>query len=120
MVAVRSSRHTFSIIETAKDFKVSIPSLDMKKEITFCGTKSGRDYDKFKKCNLEILPAQKVITPIIKAPGVHLECKIIYKSAMDPTQLNEEYDAVIYPEKDYHTLYFGEIVNCYELDASCA
>ena len=118
MVAVRSSRHTFSIIEKAEDFTVSIPSVDMKREVTFCGTKSGRDYDKFKECNLQLLPAQGVVTPIIKAPGLHYECTIIYKSAMDPAQLNKEYDAELYPERDYHTLYFGEIVACYEIDSN--
>jgi hypothetical protein len=28
----------------------------------------------------------------------------------------KDYDAALYPEKDYHTLYFGEIVDCYEID----
>lgn len=116
MVAVRLTRHTFSIIETAEDFTVSIPSLNMKKEIMFCGTKSGRDYNKFKGCNLQTSDSQKVITPIIKVPGLHYECNIIYKSAMNPAYLNKEYDAELYPEKDYHTLYFGEIVDCYEIN----
>ena len=116
MVAVRLSRHTFSIIETAEDFTVSIPSSDMKKEIMFCGTKSGRDYDKFNECNLRTSDSQKVITPIIKVPGLHYECKIVYKSAMDPSYLNKGYDSALYPEKDYHTLYFGEVVDCYEID----
>ncbi|MFH1241324.1 MAG: flavin reductase family protein [Pseudomonadota bacterium] len=116
MVAVRLSRHTFDIIETAEDFTVSIPSSDMRKEIMFCGTKSGRDYDKFKECNLQISESQKVVTPIIKVPGIHYECKIVYKSAMDPAYLNEGYNTALYPEKDYHKLYFGEIVDCYEID----
>ena len=116
MVAVRLSRHTFSIIETAEDFTVSIPSSDMKKEIIFCGTKSGRDYNKFKECNLQTSDSQKVNTPIIKVPGFHYECKIVYKSAMDPAFLNTDYHTALYPEKDYHTLYFGEIVDCYEID----
>ena len=116
MVAVRLSRHTFSIIEMAEDFTVSIPSSDMKKEIMFCGTKSGSDYNKFKECNLQTSDSQKVITPIIKVPGLHYECKIVYKSAMDPAYLNKDYDTDLYPEKDYHTLYFGEIVDCYEVE----
>jgi len=116
MVAVRLSRHTFSIIEMAEDFTVSIPSSDMKKEIMFCGTKSGRDYNKFKECNLQTSNSQKVITPIIKVPGIHYECEIVYKSAMDPAYLNKNYDTALYPKKDYHTLYFGEIVDCYEMD----
>jgi flavin reductase (DIM6/NTAB) family NADH-FMN oxidoreductase RutF len=116
MVAVRLSRHTFTIIERASDFTVSIPSGDMADELTFCGTKSGRDYDKFEECNVEIAASQKVTTPIIKAPGLHYECKIVYKSAMDPAFLDESYDVAIYQAKDYHTLYFGEIVDCYEIE----
>ena len=82
----------------------------------FSGTKSGRDYDKFKECNLKASDSQKVITPIIKVPGLHYECKIVYKSAMDPAYLSREYDTELYPEKDYHTLYFGEIVVYYQTD----
>ncbi len=116
MVAVRLNRHTFKLIETATDFTVSIPATDMQEEIMFCGTKSGRDYDKFKECDLQVSDSQKVTTPIIKVPGFHYECIIVYKSAMDSTYLNKEYDVTLYPEKDYHTLYFGEIVDCYEID----
>ena len=116
MVAVRLSRHTFTIIEKASDFTVSIPSVDMSDELTFCGTVSGRDYDKFAERDLEIAAGQKVVSPIIKTPGLHYECKIVYKAAMDPAFLDEGYDAPIYPAKDYHTLYFGEIVDCYEID----
>ena len=116
MVAVRLNRHTFSIIETASDFTVSIPSGDMAEALTFCGTKSGRDYDKFEKCNLELADGQKVISPIIRVPGLHYECRIIYKSAMDPAHFDPKYDGDIYPARDYHTLYFGEIVDCYQID----
>jgi len=116
MVAVRLSRHTFTIIEKASDFTVSIPSVDLSDELTFCGTKSGRDTNKFDECNLELVAGQMVTSPIINVPGLHYECKIVYKSAMDPAFLDKAYAAAIYPAKDYHTLYFGEIVDCYELD----
>ena len=116
MVAVRLSRHTFGLIEKAGDFTVSIPSTDMKKEIMFCGTKSGRDYDKFKECRLEASASRKVTTPIINTPGLHYECRIVYKSAMDPAYLDKKYDEDLYPKKDYHSLYFGEIVECYEIE----
>lgn len=116
MVGVRLTRHTFPIIESADDFTVSIPSSDMRNEIAFCGTKSGRDYDKYKECNLHLSDSQKVVTPIIKVPGLHYECKIVYKSAMDPAHLDGECDSSLYPKKDHHTLYFGEIMDCYEID----
>jgi flavin reductase (DIM6/NTAB) family NADH-FMN oxidoreductase RutF len=116
MVAVRPIRHTFGIMESATDFTVSVPAGDMGKEIAFCGTKSGRDVDKFKVCNLEITGGRKIASPVIKVPGRHYECKIIYKSAMNPACLNKDYDTSLYPQKDYHTLYFGEILACYETD----
>jgi len=69
MVAVRSSRHTFGIIEAAKDFTVTVPSGDMQKETAYCGSKSGRDVDKYKMCNLETINSRNVVSPIIKARG---------------------------------------------------
>jgi flavin reductase (DIM6/NTAB) family NADH-FMN oxidoreductase RutF len=114
MVAVRDSRHTFGIIERAADFTVSVPSGDMKDQIMCCGTKSGRDMDKFKECGLEIMDAQQVGSPIINIPGLHFECRIVFKAAMDPEFLAEDYKK-LYRDNDYHTLYFGEIQDCYEL-----
>ena len=116
MVAVRDSRHTFGIIEKAQDFTVTIPSGDMSKAIAFCGSKSGRDVNKFKMCNLETENGQNVVSPIIQVPGIHIECKIVFKSAMNPIHLDNDYDKTLYPKKDYHTLYFGEILACYETE----
>ena len=114
MIAVRNSRHTFGIMEEAADFTVSIPSSDMKAAIAFCGTKSGRNYDKFKECNLTTAEARSTKSPIIDAPGIHFECKIVFKAPMNPVYLDQSYEK-LYPEKDYHTLYFGEILDCYEI-----
>jgi flavin reductase (DIM6/NTAB) family NADH-FMN oxidoreductase RutF len=114
MVMVRDSRHTFSLIEKAADFTVSVPTGDMKKEIALCGTKSGRDLDKFKASGLKTVASRQVASPIIQVPGIHFECRIVYKNPIDPAHLSRAYDP-LYPEKDYHTLYFGEIQACYEV-----
>ncbi len=116
MVAVRDSRHTFNLIEKSNDFTVTIPAdASSKDAVMFCGTKSGRDYDKFIECGLQTRKAVTVDSPIIDIPGIHYECKIIYKSAMDNTNLDEQLEK-LYPAKDYHTLYFGEILACYQTD----
>lgn len=114
MVVVRDTRHTFSIIEKAESFSVNVPQNGMLKELEFCGTKSGRSFDKFKECGFKQKSAQKISTPILDIPGIHFECKIAYKSKMNPQFLTKEY-ACLYPNKDYHTMYFGEILACYEL-----
>jgi len=111
-VLVRKSRHTFGIIERAPEFTVSVPLVDMKKELEICGTQSGRKVDKLKKCVLELLPGVKVKTPALNIPGIHFECRKVYASAMDPARLIDAYKH-LYPDKDYHTIYFGEIVYCY-------
>ncbi len=114
MVAVRDSRHTYSLMEKSNDYTVSIPSTDMHDTVMFCGTKSGRDVNKFQACRLETSNARTVASPIIQIPGLHLECRIVYKTPMDATQLTPDYES-LYPKKDYHTLYFGEILMCYEI-----
>lgn len=115
MVPVRNSRHTYSILEKAVDFTVVAPSGDRKDVLTFCGTKSGRDLDKLKACHLTTRPGQHTASPVLDMAGLHLECRILYKTPIDPAHLDKAL-ASLYPKHDYHTLYFGEIVSCYELD----
>jgi flavin reductase (DIM6/NTAB) family NADH-FMN oxidoreductase RutF len=115
MIAVRPSRYTFAILENADDFTVTFPYSDMKEQLNFCGTKSGHNVDKFKECGLVALPAQKVVSPIIKAQTArYYECKIVQATAMDKQRLIPEYDKNLYQDKSYHTYYFGEIVAAYE------
>jgi flavin reductase (DIM6/NTAB) family NADH-FMN oxidoreductase RutF len=111
MVAVRKSRFTHNLIEETDSFTVSVPTGNMEKEIDFCGSKSGRDLDKFQECCLATTKANKVSSPILKIPGYHYECRIIYKTPMDPKWMAKDLGP-IYPEPDYHTLYFGEIMAC--------
>jgi flavin reductase (DIM6/NTAB) family NADH-FMN oxidoreductase RutF len=115
MVAVRNSRHTFGLIEDADSFTVSVPTKDMHKELECCGTRSGSAVDKFKECKLASGKAKKVSSPVLDLPGYHYECRRLYKSALDPKLLDKELHD-LYPKKDYHTLYFGEIVACYETE----
>jgi flavin reductase (DIM6/NTAB) family NADH-FMN oxidoreductase RutF len=114
MIAVRNSRFTFDLMEKAIDFTVSVPSGDMHETIMYCGTKSGRQVNKFEACQLKIADAQKTQSPIIDIPGLHFECTIILKSPMNPDLLLPSF-LKLYPEKDFHTLYFGEILEAYEL-----
>lgn len=112
---IRKSRHTYGLIEKAGEFTVSIPLNDnMKKELALCGTKSGRDMDKIKESNLQLEEGKTVSTPVVKGCGVHFECKVVYKQPMSPNLLDESVDKSSYESKDYHTIYFGEIVDCYE------
>ncbi|MEG6615081.1 flavin reductase family protein [Peptococcaceae bacterium 1198_IL3148] len=113
-VLVRYSRHTYQLIDKAKEFTVSIPiKRDLKKELAFCGTKSGRDVDKFKECNLTAEPAKVVNTPVIGQCDLIYECKVVYQQAMEPALIDEKIHQHSYAKGDYHVIYYGEIVASY-------
>lgn len=115
-VLVRDSRYTYELMEKTDEFTVSIPlNGGLKEELAFCGKESGRDYDKITECNLTTIPGQRVDTPVIKGCELHYECKIRFKQRMDQDldKFDGEYDDKWYPTDDYHTIYHGEIVDCY-------
>lgn len=111
-IMVRSSRFTSTIIEKSSEFTVSVPMTDMKRELEVCGSVSGKKVDKFQECKLDLIPGQKVKTPLIQMYGYNFECEIVYRSKINSTALTEAYTH-LYPSKDYHTIYYGEIKYCY-------
>ncbi len=113
-VEVRYSRHTYDLLKNTDEFTVSVPlSKDMKKELAICGSKSGRDIDKFEECNLTPVKGKKIDTPVIEECDLHYECKIVYKQAMEPATLAEDIKDNYYKTNDFHVLYYGEIVASY-------
>ncbi len=112
-VMVRESRYTYELIENSNAFTVSIPLHDMQAELALCGSKSGRDMDKFSAAKLQPQPGKKVAVPVIGGCGLHYECEILYKSPMDPAQLDAGVQQTFYKAGDYHTYYYGKIVACY-------
>lgn len=117
MVPVRYQRYTYELMEKTETFTVSVPvGQDMKKALAFCGTKSGREVDKFKEMNLTPVPGKKVDTPIIGECNLHIECRIIYKQSMEPGTLDREVHDQSYPKHDFHVMYYGEILEAYYTD----
>lgn len=118
MVAVRKSRHTYRLIERAADFTVSVPKGGTWQDaLAFCGTESGREVDKFKECRLPTRAAVHTETPVIELAGLHYECRILLRSAMEADRIHPDLSPT-YVSEDYHTLYFGETLSCYQLEES--
>jgi len=117
IVPVRLSRYTHELMEDSTHFTVSVPRAgELTKAIAFCGSKSGRDYDKFAECKLTPVPGRESEVPVIGECTLHYECEIIYKQHMEKDKLNPEVDSEVYPNSVYHTFYFGQIVACYSLE----
>lgn len=109
VVAVRLSRHTHKLLEESDSFTVCLPGKEMEEWLDVCGTKSGRDMDKFKELNMTAVKGVNVEAPYIQACPVHVECEIIYKNEMKPGQLKKGVEEEVYPRKDMHVLYYGEV-----------
>lgn len=116
---VRGSRYTRAALDNTGEFSVNIPLDGNAKAILgFCGSKSGRDYDKVKELGLELEDGEAVGAPGIKQLPLTLECKVINKHLQPIDNLPDEVKAACYPplsdgKPDLHIVYYGEIVNAY-------
>jgi flavin reductase (DIM6/NTAB) family NADH-FMN oxidoreductase RutF len=101
-VAVSPSRYSFKLItEGVREFTVNIPSDKINHAIDIAGSYSGRNTDKFKQANLEIIPGKRVRVPTIKDSALSYECKIIHETDSGSNAA--------------HHLFVGEIVAAYAL-----
>lgn len=115
MAPVRKSRYTHQLLENSEYFTVSVPLNDqLKKELQFCGTKSGRDYDKVEELALDLGEVEECSVPIIKGNDLHFICKIKYQQDMLKENLDREILKKNYPDKDMHTFYYGEVISVYK------
>ncbi len=75
-ISVRPSRYSYDILKETKEFVINLPTKDQVKEADLCGTKSGREIDKFKECDFTKGLSSKVFAPYIKECPISLECKV--------------------------------------------
>lgn len=116
IVMVRKSRYTHELLKNTNEFTISIPLNEKLDEaLKICGTKSGKVINKIEKCNLDLVTSKKIKTPIIGGCEIYYECKIVYRQDMNLDLLNKDIKEIYYNADDYHTLYYGEILNCYKL-----
>ncbi|MBN2477717.1 flavin reductase family protein [Candidatus Micrarchaeota archaeon] len=73
-VSISSKRFSHSTIKEGKDFVIAIPEEWMVDAVKICGTKSGRDTDKFSESGLTKENSAEVKAPSIKECPVNIEC----------------------------------------------
>ncbi|ONI39268.1 flavin reductase [Candidatus Epulonipiscium fishelsonii] len=113
-IMIRYSRFTYEMLEKSKQFTLSIPLTDtLKKELTICGTTSGRNSDKWETTGLTKVKAHKVNSPLVGECDIHFECKVIGTLPMTEGMLNMDINEQFYNKGDYHVFYYGEILGTY-------
>lgn len=111
---VRESRHTKSLVDKNGEFTINIPYGEVNKEILrVCGTRSGRDIDKFAALGLTAVEGETVSVPAIAELPLTLECKVIYRQDQDKDAIAPDAMGRYYKDGDFHTAYYGEITAAY-------
>ena len=75
-ISIRSERYSYEIIKQTKEFVINLTTKDLVYATDWCGVKSGKDYDKFKECNLTKERANFVSCPLIKESPISIECRV--------------------------------------------
>lgn len=123
-VFVRKSRHTYDKMRSGV-FTVSVPEPGaMKKELAYCGTKSGRDVNKAEALGFQFLPMGGGLVPALSGCALHFACRTLFHVDFDAERMREDMDAGIRARfyganqklgnGDPHVAFFGEIVAAYE------
>lgn len=112
VAAVRASRFTHEVLEENGEFTVNFPAAGMEDTVQYCGEVSGRQHDKVSDCKLSLADGRKVKVPVLTQCKMHYECRVIHKLDMDPDLVPDEWKS-LYKNRDYHTLYFGQILESY-------
>ncbi|MCL1858303.1 MAG: flavin reductase [Oscillospiraceae bacterium] len=116
---IRPVRYTYEFIEEADYYTISFYPDEYRKALNILGTKSGRDGDKVAESGftpnaiiIEDKPVKKDVVFFEEADTVFI-CKKLYYQDINPDQFIDKDLDKNYPKKDYHRMYFGEIINCF-------
>ena len=109
---VRPQRFTREVLKKADSFTISVPYDGLKKELTVCGTETGRETDKSKV--VKFTTAKSVASPVVAGCNFYYECRINYTDSFRGEKIPEDIDKAFYTQ-DWHDFFIGEIVETYEV-----
>lgn len=91
-ISVGHERYSHVALQENRHFNLVIPSTEMREDVIFCGTKSGRDFDKIQERNMKTIIGKYKKLPILEDAVANFECKLV-------TQVNS----------GDHTIFVGEV-----------
>lgn len=106
---IRPQRFTKGLVDAAEGFSITFFPESYREQLNFCGTKSGRDYEKVKECGFEILHSDGI--PYFAQADTAFICKpIVVQELVQGAFKNRDVLPEVYAQQDFHTLYISEIV----------
>ena len=115
-VYVRPTRFTFGLLEKDAEFTLNVLPASMKSVLDLCGTRSGRDLDKWEAAGIWPEPSERVAVPRVKGAELSLECRVIATFEVDPARFLDRSIEELYPLRDYHRAFVGEVLAAWATD----
>ena len=108
-VFVRPQRYTYEFCEESDIFTLSFFGEERKATLTYCGTKTGRDVDKFKECGLKY--EVKNSACIFEDAAITFVLKKLYRQELNGECFLDKEPLKNYKDGDFHTAYTCEIID---------
>jgi len=106
---VRPQRYTKQFLDAQEYFTLTFFGEEHREALKLCGTKSGRDVDKVKECGFTVKTAESG-APYFEEAELVIVCRKRYVQDFDPAAIPDDVKEKQYPNRDYHAMYIGEIV----------
>jgi len=111
IIYVRPQRHTHKFTEKEAYYTLTFYKEEFRDTLKLMGTVSGRDYDKINKSGLSPVATENN-SVAFKEAYLIIECRKLYSSVIqEDSFIDQSLRENMYPTKDYHTMYIGEISN---------
>ncbi len=108
-IVIRPQRFTKEFVDNSATFSLNFFDPSYKEALGYFGKVSGRDEDKIGKTGLTVEHADNA--PYFAQAKAAIICRKLYAQPYKPEFfVDSEPDGTWYPDKDYHTLYLGEVL----------
>ncbi len=117
-VFIRPQRHTYGFTERNSLMTLSFFGGEYRNALNFCGSKSGREYDKAKECGLTPVSEAGECGRAVWFDEAKLVFKVrkLYAKPFDPAAFVDAEARACYGEDDFHTVYVCGIEEILEKD----
>lgn len=75
-IALAHNRFTLELLEQSQAFSINVPTMDLLEAVKYCGSKSGRDVNKFKETGLTPVLCQEIQGNYIDECIANIECSL--------------------------------------------
>ena len=109
-VVVRPTRYTHTFMEKYPTFTLCAFPEEYRSALNTMGSRSGRNCDKIAEAGLTPIPSSIVSAPCYAEAELVIECRKMFFDDFKPAHFVDPSINRNYPQKDYHRIYFGEIL----------